>query len=464
MRRESTQSHLQLLILLQIIFLFLATNLKAEPFGFFGIRSSLKSDYLEDLGVGFIRGNLQFNRVYSISEDEWQFQKMDDKFADVYARNADLVVTFISPHNMEKIRADYYRDFILRSVERYDGDADYGCTQNPPDCYELGDNMYPTWGESERPAIEFWQMENEVDKDSYWLNHPEDYAELVNLVYPLVKYACTECTVLLGSLLGNDMNDSFYDVFFNNSDKFDIFDLHLFGKRNKDHFKRFSKRIDFLRERYPYIPIWITETSTYSDSPQKADGTYWPYQIERVQAMEVLKRYVHLASLGVEKILWNFLYEVTCGTENGVFWYTGLVYDGQGEFDKGKKVKKLAYLTYKLMVQKLDGADWQNIATIDIEDYVYQYRFMKDGTPVYVAWYDWFKGTVDRKKVTLDVSDISTAQVRVTKAVPRFSSGKAAETIPFEEAFTSYTVPVIDGTVDIFLGKSPVFIEEYETF
>lgn len=455
MKNKCIQSCLRWLIFLQIV-LFAATSLKAEPFGFFGIRSSLKKDYLEDLGVGFIRGNLQFDRVYSIPEDEWNFTKMDNKFRDVYARNADLIVTFISPHKMEKIRADYYRDFILRSVERYDGDSDYGCTENPPDCYEPGDNMYPTWNESEKPAIKFWQMENEVDIDSYWLDHPEDYAELVNLVYPLVKSACPDCLVLLGSFLCKNMNHGFYNIFFSNSDKFDMFDLHLFGQMRRDHYMHFSTKIDFLRDRYPSIPIWITETATYSDTP-----SYWPYQSEKIQAIALLKRYVHLASLGVERILWDFLYEVTWGKENGFFWYTGLVYDGQGGSDKGNKVKKLSYFTYKLMVQKLGDADWQNIGTINVEENVYQYHFMKDGTPIYVAWYDWFKGTVKSKRVTLDVSDMSTPQVKVTKAVPRFQSGWKAETVPFDEAFGSYTVPVIDGTIHIVLGKKPVYIEEY---
>ena len=467
MRMGNGQSlrHLLRPVILVCVVLLGAGDIMAEPFGFFGIRSALKRDYLEDIGGGegfFIRANINFSDIYSIAEDAWDFKTTDrdNLFSEAYARNAQLVVTFMSPVNMDKIRSDYYRDFIVRTVERYDGDADYGCTQSPPDCYAPGDQMYPGWSESERPAVKFWQMENEVDNNSYWLDHPEDYSELVNLVYPLVKQACPDCTVLLGSLLLKDMEHPFYDVFFQNSASFDIFDFHRFTTMNKNHFDGYSSRIDWFGQQDPSLPLWMTETANHTDSPRKADGTFWPYQSELKQALSVFKRIVHLSSLGVEKILWNHLYERTSGKENGVFWYTGLIYDGNGEFDKGKHVKKLSYFTYKLMVQKLAHADWAGIVETNPAENVYQYLFWVGGTPIYVAWYDWFDGTDNSIQVTLDVSAISTPQAHVAKAVPKFQTGKKADTVPFVQAFKTYITPVTAGTVDISLGKRPVFIQE----
>lgn len=455
-----------MVFLIAVLSIFVLTGyVLAEPFGFFGIGSALKRDYLEDVGVTFIRGNLPFDSVYSVETDTWDFGQKDDLFSSAYARNAELVITFMSPTDMEKIRADYYREFILRSVERYDGDADYGCTQAPPDCYEPGDNLFPTWsGTGDQPAVKFWQMENEVDYQSelgpsYWLDHPADYAELVNLVYPLVKQACPDCSVLLGSMLLDDMGHSFYDDFFQITDQFDILDMHRFGF-NTNHFLGFNMRIDLLRQYHPTKPIWMTESSTYTDCPRKPDGTYWPCQSELEQGTDLFKRYVHPPYLGVEKLLWNFLYEATDGSDNGPFWYTGLVYDGLGEFDKGDGIKKLSYFTYKLLVQKVGNADWYNIVSTKVAPAVFQYRFTRYGLPVYVAWYDWFNGAEESKQVTLDVSDISTAQVRVTEAVPRFETGQEADTVPFEEAFVSYATPITAGSIDITLGKRPVFIEE----
>jgi hypothetical protein len=258
-----------------------------------------------------------------------------------------------------------------------------------------------------------------------------------------------------------DMEHPFYDIFLQNSDNFDIFDWHRFGTMNKGHFQNYATRIDFFKARDPSRPIWMTETGNHTDSPRRKDGSYWPNQSEFRQALSVFKRYVHLASLGVERILWSYLYERPSGSENGVFWYTGLIYDGQGEFDKGKHVKKLSYFTYKLMVQKLANADWQSITETNPAENVYQYLFMVGGTPVYVAWYDWFNGAESSIDVTLDVSGMSTAEARVTKVVPRFDSGQVAGMVPFEQAFATKIVPVTGGTVEITLGKKPVFIEEY---
>ncbi|MDY6839029.1 MAG: choice-of-anchor D domain-containing protein [Thermodesulfobacteriota bacterium] len=437
----------------------------AEPFGFFGLGSALEGTYLEDVNVSFLRGNIVFDSVYSVTEDTWTFAVKDSLFSQVYSRNADLVATFMSPTDMQHIRAPYYQDFILRCVERYDGDSDYGCTEASPDCYEAGDNLYPPWaGTGDEPVVKYWQMENEVDINSesgpsYWLDHPADYAELVNLVYPLVKQACPDCTVLLGSLVMDDLGHSFYNAFFQLTPQFDIFDMHRFGF-NTNHFAGFRMRIDFLKEYDPTKPIWMTESSTYSDCPKMPDGTYWPCQSELEQATDLFKRYITPPSMGIERLLWNFLYERPGGAQEGCFWYTGLIYDGEGEFDKGAGVKKLSYFTKKLLVQKLGSADWQNIAYTKVAPAVYQYRFMVNGLPIYVVWYDWFRGEEDTKTVTLDVSDVSTPQVRVTEAVPAFDTGQEADTVLFEEAFASYATPITATRINITLRKRPVFIEE----
>ena len=459
--------HWRLLVIVHLTFLVLvwAGQLMAAPFGFFGLGSALEGTYLEDVNVNFLRGNIVFDSVYSVTEDTWAFGDKDSLFSQVYSRNADLVATFISPTDMQHIRAPYYQDFILRCVERYDGDGDYGCTEASPDCYEPGDNLYPPWaGTGGEPAVKYWQMENEVDSNcgggpSYWLDHPAEYAELVNLVYPLVKQACPDCSVLLGSFLMDDLGHSFYNAFFQLTPQFDIFDMHRFGF-NTNHFAGFGMRIDFLKEYDPTKPIWMTESSTYSDCPKKPDGTYWPCQSELEQATDLFKRYITPAYMGIERLLWNFLYEATDGEDNGVFWYTGLVYDGEGEFDKGAGVKKLSYLTTKLLVHKLSSADWQSIAYTKVAPAVYQYRLTTNGLPIYVVWYDWFNGQGDSTPVTIDVNDLSTAQVRVTEAVPNIDTGEEADTVPFQEAFASYATPITAGSIDITLGKRPVFIEE----
>ncbi|MDY6838642.1 MAG: hypothetical protein SWH78_11790 [Thermodesulfobacteriota bacterium] len=452
----------------------------AQPFGFFGMRSALKNNYLEDVGASFLRMNVSMQYIFSADfsnpdydpyEDVWDYKAVyDDLTTQAYGRGAQMVVTLRSPTNMERIRANYFRDFIVRTVERYDGDSNYGCTQAYPDCYKPGDEMHPTWDESglPAPAVKFWQIANEVDRArGYWVENPQDYAELVNLFYSLIKETCPECKVLLGSLLLEDINPplTFYDDFFQQCDHFDILDFHHldFDRMGEDHLELASEKFAFLRNRYPSRPIWMTETSTYTGSPLLPDGSAeLPYQDERTQALELFKRYIHLPSLGVERILWNFLSERKAedGVDYNVFWNTGLVYDGEGQDDMGLGVKKLSYFTYKLLVEKLGDADWHNITATTNGENVSQYLFTKDGAPVYVLWYHGFTDTEVPKQVTLDVSCIRTGLVTITEAIPSFDSGEEANTVPFEEAFEAYTLPITNGAVVIALGREPVFIEE----
>ncbi|KAF5436221.1 hypothetical protein C5S36_00880, partial [Candidatus Methanophagaceae archaeon] len=59
---------------------------------------------------------------------------------------------------------------------------------------------------------------------------------------------------------------------------------------------------------------------------------------------------------------------------DGYFDHTGLIYDGQGSNDLGLGVKKLSYYTYKLMTEKLECSNWNNIETIQESDNVYVYK------------------------------------------------------------------------------------------
>ena len=79
--------------------------------------------------------------------------------------------------------------------------------------------------------------------------------------------------------------------------------------------------------------------------------------------------------------------------EDRYFDHTGVVYDGKGMDDRGHGVKKLAYFTYKLMGEKLEGSDWNNIATINTHlpnVYAYQFKKRVGDAKVVVLWWDWF--------------------------------------------------------------------------
>jgi len=76
-------------------------------------------------------------------------------------------------------------------------------------------------------------------------------------------------------------------------------------------------------------PIWCTETSTCSGKVGEI------FQSEE-QAADLVKRFVLLYSLGVEKAFWTYVVEPRYeGTGVGFFDQEGIVYDGFGPYDQG---------------------------------------------------------------------------------------------------------------------------------
>ncbi|OGQ51574.1 MAG: hypothetical protein A3J24_00830 [Deltaproteobacteria bacterium RIFCSPLOWO2_02_FULL_53_8] len=103
------------------------------------------------------------------------------------------------------------------------------------------------------------------------------------------------------------------------------------------------------------------------------------------------------------------------------------------------------------MVESLGGSDWKNIRTERESGGVYLYRFLKKGSPVWVAWND---NEGDR---TLT---IPAAKVKVTQLVPRFESGK--DVTSYDGAFESQDLSATAGSSElrVRLGDSPVIIEQ----
>ena len=96
-------------------------------------------------------------------------------------------------------------------------------------------------------------------------------------------------------------------------------------------------------------------------------------------------------------------------------------------------------------------------------DGVYLYRFLRQGQPVYIAWWDWFEDPgLTEKVVALTLPQITTDSVLVTEAIPRAESGAEAEVFleHYPDQFATAAVSVSNHTVTFTLGQSPVFIEE----
>jgi len=283
--------------------------------------------------------------------------------------------TFL-PTNEEK-----YVAFVHAAVERYDGDGidDIPGLKNP---------------------VKYWQVGNEPPGGL------ANYAEFLKLTYDAIKESCSDCKVLIGGVPGLPPASTYLSQFDSSyllilekaaelGKSFDIFDFHWYGNAVGDY-KGAEEVYNHIKQKLNGLGIfpqeyWITEMGAYSGDPSGDAKDVSTYQTEAQQAADYLKRFVFPLSIGIKKIFPAFGLVEGFHHNDGYFDHTGLIYDGGGSDDLGAGVKKLGYYTYKLMTEKLEGSDWNNIETIsDGTGNIYVYKFYRKdlGKPVYVAWLD----------------------------------------------------------------------------
>ncbi|GBE39373.1 hypothetical protein BMS3Bbin08_01995 [bacterium BMS3Bbin08] len=343
---------------------------------------------------------------------------------------------------------DKYTAFVKATVERYDGD---GIGEE-----DFNGGVFPN-------PIKYWQVDNEPDALT-----KTGYAELQRITYMAIKEACPDCQVLIGGATGFPQNfANNFAVYAQqilsdlNGQYVDIFDFHWYGSADGDY-RKSKAAYDLVRSQlneYNFwnIPVWITEMGSYSGDPVDMPGILQPYQSERQQAGDYLKRFVYPLSFGVKKIFPAFGLMEGFKQNNGYFDHTGLIYDGAFSDDLGLGIKKLGYYSYKLMTEKLEGSDWDNIQVIQELGNVYIYKFLKGGESVYVAWWDYFDDTGVSKTITFNVD--FTGDALITTAVPNADSGADLNENDYPDFFKTETKTVSGVQVTITLDENPVFVE-----
>ncbi|CAK8724044.1 Glycosyl hydrolase catalytic core [Candidatus Electrothrix aarhusensis] len=344
-----------------------------------------------------------------------------------------------------------YKKFVRALVERYDGD-----------------------GISDMPGlhapIKYWQVDNEPP---HGLN---DYAAFLQMTYKAIKQADPEAKVLIGGVPGFPPVSRYIDNFkrsylpilddlskFEGS-CFDVFDFHWYGNATGDYLgmkEAYTYIQDTLKKRklMPLDGFWITEMGTYSGDPvpkRILSPVDFPFQTEKQQAADLVKRNVYALSLGIKKIFMAFGMTEGFKHTGGYFDFTGLIYDGRYDYDQGKGVKKLAYYTYKKMTETLEGSDWESIKTVQQKDDIHIYRLNKNGKAIWIAWND----SSVSKPISL-LLDNNIERVIITESIPDYASGK--------DVALSHTIfQNIKGKISktsppqltFKLNASPVFIEE----
>jgi hypothetical protein len=344
------------------------------------------------------------------------------------------------PGSWMPVNPDAYKAFIIAAVKRY-------------------------------PFVLYWQIGNEPTAKL------EDYGEFMHLSYDAVKEGNPAATVLIGGTSGFRMaetfaeyKDEFEDLYLpllediaqEKTRCFDIFDYHWYGDASgdylltKDIHQYISQTLKDLGIPAP-TSYWITEMGTYSGDPRDmkdkiGNNREMPFQTERQQATDLIKRNIFPLSHGVEKVFMAFGLKEGFKHDEGYFDFTGLIYDGRYAGDLGRDVKKLSYYAYKKMTEVLEGSNISKVETVQTNDGIYIFRLTKQGKGVWIVWND----NADEKQAT--ITGITSQQVKITDAVPKYESGQ--DVTDYDAAFNSETKTVSAGSLTITVKDAPVFIEE----
>ncbi len=353
-----------------LVFLLVSAGLPsvsfAEPppvedlnYGFFMVRTDEQFEALPSVHARWVRmagvavwGLVEAtpgSGVYDFSETDGIVQEANDL-------NLQLLLTVNQRHPLDPGAADKalptdlpaYKAFVQAFAERYDGD---GISDAPSS-----------------PVVKYWQVGNEPDNENAigekleWDDTPQNYALFLKESSEAIHLADPTAVVLIGGLArGLTGLAVFYEAVFTSLDGFgggpffDVFDVHWFGLVDGSQYRLMETVVDDINVRltahsYGDIPIWMTETATYSGTP---DG--FLVQTEEEQARDLAKRLLHFRNLDIDKVFWTPHREFHNWKDipNGYFDNTGLI---NNPLNDGSSSKKKAYFSYRFLTSKLDGA------------------------------------------------------------------------------------------------------------
>lgn len=226
---------------------------------------------------------------------------------------------------------------------------------------------------------------------------------IVANTYTWVKEVHPEAKVLITAVGGDDDNqfynglealDSLLDQGI--ADYFDIAHFHYYGVTEGDFEERLEIRYDdfktILDKHGVSKPIWVTETSTSSESSTYISGE----SSEQRQAQDVVKRLTLYSAKGAEKVIW---YNYGALSPGDKFYGCNLV-EKDGIF-------KPAYYTFKMMVDKLGV--YTDVETLENDD-PWIYKFTTPTETVLVAW--------SKSDQTVNLTDyLDQTEVQVTSII-----------------------------------------------
>jgi len=239
--------------------------------------------------------------------------------------------------------------------------------------------------------------------------------------YGLIKQICPDCKVVLGGLAGSASNPEYLQYLHDNDalNYADVIDFHANFNPERDerekvggYFQYWNKLSSGVVNVNHYLcggecskPIWVTEigsTSNFKYIEVDKKGSLTGYSMTAsmdFQADDVVKRYISMLSLGIEKGFWNQFFdypgekhkkgevlECPAQMEDGFYTssdvgckglYKGLVWNNLEE--------KPSFKSYKLLTQKLAGV--QEVERIATKSNTFLFKAVfSNGSVKFVAW------------------------------------------------------------------------------
>jgi len=416
-------------------------------------------EYTADIGAGWYRAHIPFPfRWGHIEKSEGN---LDFSKTDILVRKANNIQVLAQLFPFAEWDQAHYGDDpdCLRTLTS-DGPKVPSCGPYDREKYK---NFVKKTVRQHKDYIKYWEIMNEpgsmylgqarggAQKNPDFVDElTDDYIEVLRISYEAIKEECDDCIVLLAGLVsppehGTPLIEreklSGYLLEKGASEYFDIYNFHCYDPDSKGIYYQINDNTAILKKYDVQKPIWVTEVGENIDQVGSTEST---------QSQILVRQYVILLANNVDKVFFHSL----TGTGYGLCRGAGLGVTDEVEC----RFLRLSYYTYKLMTERLDGSDWDNIETIiDGKDNIYAYKFTKQGEPVWIVWWDYFEDAESSKTVSLDVGNINS--VKITEAVPDAESGDELDENEYPNFFNTETKSVSNGQVTLTLGESPVFVE-----
>ncbi len=388
---------------------------------------------LAESNVGWVRVEVTWYRAEpeNTTPENYDWSQTDEEMAVAMHTNINVLGTFVhaplwaagSPDGpFRPGMQDEFVEFVSAVVERYDGDGvdDAPCA----------------------PVINYWELYNEPDDRHDWGYAPDQYAAMLEAVYPEVKAANPNAQVVFGGVAQDRFEDQ-DGVFVRNwvqdvlaaggGPYFDVMNIHNYPGYWPEwdvHFPGTVGKVatfnQILADAGFTKPMMITETG---DAIIESDG-WLPHR----QAMTLVEVMTSARAANVDTVIWFTFHDLPDWS----------IYHGLVTHEVPPQLKP-SYFAFRTLAGFLETAD-----------YVRTWTPERDGGASYVA-YEFDDATQDRRLLVAWTFRDITPEVRTELAIPA-SQASRFDVYGTETMLTDDSDGQVDGRIKIAVGSEPVIV------